>query len=206
MRRLPIAVGGLALLLLVVTQALLPRYLERRIERRLSAGGGSAHVQLSAFPALRLLSGSGDRLRVSGSGLSLSLAGSTGPVLTSLDSFDRVDIRVTRSRVGPFALTVAELERSAAHGTYRLRLSASASAGDVAAYVGGRVGGGLGSLLGAFAGGGLPFAAAQVPINVDAAVQSRDGQASLVSVDGTVAGFPAAPLVEALVAALAGRI
>ena len=45
-----------------------------------------------------------------------------------------------------------------------------------------------------------------IPVELDAEVASQDGEAVVRSVDGTVAGLPADPLVAALAAAIARRL
>src|SRR3954454_6032053 len=68
MRRFAIRLGipllAVLLAVLVILQFALPPFAEHRVENRLTEHGGKADVSLSAFPALRLLFGSGKDLSV----------------------------------------------------------------------------------------------------------------------------------------------
>lgn len=205
MRRIAISAAGLIVALLVASQLLVPAYLGRRVERQLTQHGGTAHVELSAFPALRLLSSDGDHLRVRASGLTLGLIAPTSAALTKLDGFGTVDVQLTDSQSGPFTVARARIERSG-DGPYHMTVSATASAGDLSSYAGDQLGGDLGGLLGAFAGGLLGLGSQPIPINLDALVASDQGHPVPEGVNGTIAGIPAGPVVQALAAALANRL
>ena len=85
-------------------------------------------------------------------------------------------------------------------------VDATATAADLATYTGGQVAGDLGGLFGSFAGSALPFADEPVPINVSSVVHSDGGNPVVESTTGSIAGIPIDPLVQALSAALAGRV
>src|ERR1044071_3471332 len=59
--------AGVVVFVLVVSQLLVPNFGERKIEDRLTAGGGTANVTLGAIPAARLLFGRGERFQVTAS-------------------------------------------------------------------------------------------------------------------------------------------
>src|SRR3954468_21045919 len=109
MRRVLLIGAGIAILLLVLSQLLLPLYLEGRAEDRLTSNGGKADVTLKAFPALTLLEGSGREAKVSGTGLNPDLNGGGDKPLDDLDGFGKVDIGLRASTAGPLhngALTI----------------------------------------------------------------------------------------------------
>jgi hypothetical protein len=209
MRRLALVAVGILVALFVASQLLVAPYAEHRISSRLTADGGHATVELSAFPALRLLAGDGDRIRVRAEGIDLALATplvtQPGRVLGRLDKFGSVDIRVGSANAGPFKLQSISLERSGGQ-PYRVSIDASATAADLATYTGGQIAGDIGGFLGSLAGSALPFSDEPVPIQVDSVVRSDGGRPVVVSSSGMIAGISIDPLVEALSVALAGRV
>src|SRR6476620_398989 len=70
--RMGLAIAGAALLLLALAQLLLPRLAASRISSRVGRYGEVASVSVSAWPALKLLWGSADSVRVKARHLSLS--------------------------------------------------------------------------------------------------------------------------------------
>jgi hypothetical protein len=68
-----IIIAGVAVFVLVASQVLIPGLGERRVEDRLTEGGGSAEVTLGAFPAARLLFSDGERFEVDARDLELDL-------------------------------------------------------------------------------------------------------------------------------------
>jgi hypothetical protein len=205
MRRIATLAALGVLVLLVVAQVALPAIAEDRVEDRLTAGGGSADVDLDALPAPRLLFKEGDRVRVRARGVELPLVAPTQKVLGDLDGFDDVDVEVTDSHAGPFELESVTLERKGGDASYRTAIRGSVTPGDLASFGGGQVGGAFGSFLGGLMGGALPFGDEPVPIDLQAVLRSDDGRPRAVTVHGTVAGVPAGVLAEALAQALAGR-
>ena len=197
MRRLAtLAVGGV-LVLAVVAQFALPPIVEGEMEDRLTANGGSATVELSAFPSIRLLFTDGDLARVRAREIELPLVRPDERVLEPLDGFDEVDVEIEDSRAGPVRLETAGLTRDEEAEAYAMVLDGSVTLGDAATFMGG--------FLGAIAGGAVPFGDEPIPIDLDATLRSDDGRPRAVTVHGSVAGIPAGPLVEALAQALAGR-
>jgi hypothetical protein len=77
-------------------------------------------------------------------------------------------------------------------------VQATVTGADIARYATGRFGGLLsGALLGS---------ETEIPLDVHAELRGDDGRIRATNVTGSVAGFPAGPFVEALVAALASRL
>jgi hypothetical protein len=205
MRRLVIVAVAVVVVLFVAAQLVLPSYLEHRVEKRLAKQGGSAEVQLAAFPALRLLFAEGSSLRVRAHGMTTAVGPPQGRTFEQLDGFDRVDVQVDDSRAGPFRITRFRLERNGDR-PYSASVNGTITASDLSTFAGGTLGGGLGAFLGGMAGGALPFGNQPLPVDLTATVASDAGRPRAESVGGSVAGFPAAPLVEALAAAIGGRI
>jgi hypothetical protein len=205
MRRIAIVVVVALLVLGIVAQFALPPIVENQVQDRLTKDGGSASVDISAFPAIRLLFTEGDSVRVRARELNLPLVSPEKKLLGQLDGFDDVDIQLTASHLGPLLLNDASLKRSGGDRPYRVTTTASVTARDVGAFGGTQAGGPLGGFLGGIAGGALPFGSQPVPINISAVVRSDGGQPVVVAVNGSIAGLPAGPLVTALAQALAGR-
>ena len=87
MPRVAILLAGVAALLALGSQLLVPPLLEGKAADRLERGGGSARVSLNALPAARLLFNHGDSLEVDGHDLRLELGG-RGKLLDRIDGFD----------------------------------------------------------------------------------------------------------------------
>src|SRR5438067_6239272 len=133
MRGLAIRLGVPLVVLAVASQLVIPPYLEHRIANRLTEHGGSAKVELGAFPAARLLFGGGGSLKIRAHGLSVDLSPGQEDVFKRLDRFGDVDIELTRSRAGPFSVRGFQMRRVAPK-RYSVALAAAATAGDVARY------------------------------------------------------------------------
>lgn len=205
MPRRAIIFVGLAAVALIGSQLLIPSLSEDRIEDRLTEGGGSAGVDLSAFPALRLLFSDGDRLEVSARDLELDVEQRTD-VLDRLDGFDAIDVSLTESSAGPFELESFALTR-AGDDPYRLVSSGRTSAQALADYGFdslGLPGGGLAELFLDRVLGDRGDAA--VPVELDMQLTSDDGRLRIVSGGGTIAGFDTGPLAELIVSAIVVRL
>src|SRR3954470_10565572 len=129
MRRIAIRLTLLLVVLLIVSQFVIPPLLEHRVASRLTAHGGTANVELSAFPALRLLFGSGDKVDVTAHALSVSPDPSQQEAFKQLDGFSHVNIDVTASHAGPFAIRAFRV-RSLGDHSYAVALSGTGAAGD----------------------------------------------------------------------------
>src|SRR5829696_2474567 len=133
LRRLLILVLVL-LALLGISQLVIPPIAEHRISDRLTAGGGSADVSLSALPAARLLFGDGSRITVTGEMLDLTAESESSTVFSNLDGYDRVAVNLDRFRAGPFALGSFELTRAGPEAPYHLVTQGRTTPTDLASY------------------------------------------------------------------------
>ena len=194
----------------VGAQLVIPRVGAARVRDQLTRGGGTAVVGIRSFPATRLLRNSGERIVVRGEGLEIGLGGGdplTGATagLSALDGFRDVDIELVDFRAGPFWVSAFVLERSGG-GTYALAAQARASAADIARLGAARLpqvpGGGL---LGS-----LPIPAAisarEVPVSVEAELESSATGLRVLSGGGTVAGYPAGRIAAEIAGAVARRL
>lgn len=186
----------------IVAQILLPRVGERRIERRLTEGGGEAFVALAAFPAGRLLRHGGDRIVVRGRQLRIGMSRQAGG-LGALDGFDHVDIELGEFRTGPFEVESFELSR-ASRGPYTMRSEARTSGAALADY-GAEQLGGLAPLLGVVA-KGAPLTSRSFAVSIEVELRSERGVLAVASGGGSVAGYPAGPIAAMIAAAVARRL
>jgi hypothetical protein len=196
--------AGAVVFLLVASQVLLPSFGERRIEDRLTDGGGSADVTLGAVPALRLLFSDGERLEISAHDLNLAL-NRREQVFEKLDGFSVVDVAIANSTAGPFDLDSFELRRDSS-GPYELTASGRTSPSELVDY-------GIGDLE--IPGAGLAGMALDllgidadldVPIELDVQLVSNEGRIEVVSGGGSVAGIPTGPLAELITEAIVVQI
>ena len=202
MRRFAVglAVGVLALLML--TQLLLPAFLEERVAGRLTEDGGSADVSLSAFPAVRLLWGDGKRFEARGRGLKF-VPGRGEQVFSRLDGFSQVRIEVAGLEVEGVDASRFTLTRLRSGDPYRLSMRGQISGRDAAELLGAEAGGPLGGIAGGIAGSVLPGGGeTELPLTVEADLASRGGRAQVVRTNATVAGLPAGPVAELVVGAV----
>lgn len=206
-RRLLYLLIGVAvvLLALVATQVLVPSYLERRAENRLTEGGGEARVDIDALPAMRLLFNKGERIEVRGERLDLPLEAERGRVFDDLDRFREADVRLDRMTAGPLRITRFTLVRTDHGRPYQLGVSATATVSELSDYAGQQLGP-LGGVLGRIGSALLPGSTAPIPVELDASVSSENGEVVVRTVNGTVAGLPADPIVAALAEAIAARL
>jgi hypothetical protein len=201
MRRFAIRLGIPILGLLVASQFLLPPYLEHRVAEKFTEHGGSAEVDLHAFPALTLLFGRGGGLDVTARGLSVDLEEDREDVFKQLDDFSDVDVTVLESRAGPFSVSGFRVQRTAAQ-TYAVALAGNGTAGDVARYAGSRLGGGFGQALAGLATTALRGFDQLVPFDAVMAIDTSSGLPRATNVQGEVAGLPAGPLAQVVANAL----
>jgi hypothetical protein len=124
-RRIAAAGVGIVVLLLVLAQLFLPRIAADRISSRLARYGHVQSVHVSAWPAIELLWGHADSVRVRAS--DLALAPSQGAhVVREASGVHDLDMSAARVRVGPLALTEVTLRKRGA------QLSAQALVGEAA--------------------------------------------------------------------------
>jgi len=189
-----------------VTQLVIPGFVERKIESNLEerSDGGEAVADVKAFPAVRLLWGSGDKLEVRGRGLEIDLAKRTDDPLGQIDGFDEVDIDLTDLTAGPVDVQAFSLVKNEDDTSYYLRMDAETTPTSLAESVGGTLGGDLGSAIAAAASDVLlGEGAVNVPIAVEAQVSRGDGGTLDVdAAEASVAGVPTGPFAEAMVQAV----
>jgi hypothetical protein len=205
MRRILIVGAGVVIVLLVLSQLLLPPFLEGRVADRLTNDGGHADVTLKAFPALTLLAHSGREAKVRAHGVTLDLTAAGDKPLHELDGFGKVDLELTSSSAGPFRVNRMTLQRGSRDEPYTTSLDASVTGRELATYAGGAIAGPLGGFLGGLAAGAAPLSATRVPVHVNATIESDGGAPRVESAGGSIAGLPASPLLEALAAAVGTR-
>jgi hypothetical protein len=201
----PLIALAVLLLVAVATQVLVPAYLERRAENRLTEDGGEARVDIDALPAARLLFNKGQRIEVRGERLVIPLERERGAVFDDLDRFEEADVRLDTLVAGPLRIRRFGLTRTEHDRPYTLTVSATVTAAELGDYAGSQFGS-LGELLGRIGASLVPFSTAPIPVELDASVSSEDGHAVVRTVNGTVAGLPADPLVAALAEAIAKRL
>jgi hypothetical protein len=158
---------------------------------------------MSAIPAVRLLFGDGDSLRIAARGLSLDLPTRREDVFKRLDAFGDVAIDVSDSRAGPFTVRSFQLRRRGDH-RYEVVMAAEATAGDVARYAGAQLGGGFGEALAGIAVGALGGFARPIPVNAAMEIDSSGATPQAIAVQGDVAGLPAGPLAQIVANTLLG--
>jgi hypothetical protein len=200
-----IAIGALAALLalLVLAQLLVPPWAERRIEDRLTEGGGTADASVEAFPAAALALGEGDALEVTGSGLDLEIDPEER-VFERLDGFDRVDIALSEFSAGPFDVDSFALERDGAEA-YSMQSELTTTGSALLAYGADRLGVPGTSLLPLIT-GASDEANAPIPVDLDMELESDDGRVVVTGGEGEVAGYPAGPLAELITSAIVVQI
>jgi hypothetical protein len=202
-RRVAIFAALILAALLVVAQFVLPPLAEHRVEDRLTEGGGSADVSISAFPAGLLLVSHGDEIEVDGEGLDIELDADPD-VLDRLDGFERVDVVLRESRVGPFELSGFELVRDGS-GPYTLTSTGTTTGAELAGFGADQLGLGGGPLVEFFA-SRVGEANRSIPVELDLEMESDDGRVRVVSGGGTVAGYPTGPLAEVITSAIVIRL
>ena len=205
MRRFWYRLAGFGVPLLVLSQLALPSFLADRLESRLTEDGGTAEAQLSAFPALRLLAGHGDRLYIRASGLSLEEPREERP-FDRLDKFDDVAVLIERSRAGPFRVRSFFLDR-VSDKRYRVYSSVTTSAAEIGRYAGDRLGGPLAGGLASVAAAALSAGGArEIPAQLRATVDTSGEMPRTIDAQADVGGLPAGPLALILTDALLARL
>jgi hypothetical protein len=114
-RTTPLTVGlgaaGLIVALLVGAQLALPALAEDRVAGELEDFGARPEVQVSAFPAVKLLWGRADRVEVRMSRARAEGSARLADELERTKDADEIDVRVTRLAVGPLTLRDARLTK-----------------------------------------------------------------------------------------------
>ncbi len=199
--RIAIAAAAALVLLLVLSQLLLPGIGEGAIDDRLTENGGVADVSLSATPAARLLWGDGDRVQIDATGLDLEIDRASDPVVfDELDRFGDVEIVIADSTVGPLAVEQLVLSRSGDEA-YSLEATGTTSLADLADSAGEDldVPGSelLGTVLGATGVGG-----SDLDVDLDMRLESDNGRVRVVQGEGEIAGFSTGPFAALIASAV----
>jgi hypothetical protein len=201
-----IAVAVIALLAL--TQIFIPPLASEQVEDRLTDGGGTADVSLTAWPAATLLWGHGRKFEATGKDLEIELQDREKDPLGRLDNFDEVKVRITNLHAGPVAVRTFGLEKGKGDSAYYLRLDATTTPAEMARQAGQQFGGTLGGLLGGLTSSVLGQASGtEIPIDVEGQLTRKPGGG--VDVDGvtaTVAGLPAGPFAEVIVQSVVDQL
>jgi hypothetical protein len=200
LRRLVI-VALVLVALLGISQLVIPPIAEDRLADRLTAGGGSADVSMSAFPAVRLLFSDGSRISVTGRDLDLTSESTSGDVFKSLDGYDRVAVRLDHFTAGPFQLASFDLTRSAPDAAYHLVSRGTTTPADLASYGASRAGLPGGPLLSYL--GNQVLGQDSIPIRLDMDLESDGGRVVVTGGTGTVVGIPTGPLAELITSVVA---
>jgi hypothetical protein len=106
--RLLLSLGGGLALLLVLAQVLLPRIAASRISSRVGRYGKVRSVSVSAWPAVKLLWGQADSVRVSAKSLAISPA-QVGSLLWEGHEASSMDVSAESVQLGTLRLTDASL-------------------------------------------------------------------------------------------------
>jgi hypothetical protein len=104
---------GVVVVLLVLAQIVLPRIAAARIRSRVGRYGHVQSATVSAWPAVKLLWGDADSVRVKASGLKLSPA-QAAALLWEGRGVGRIDIDATSVKVGPLEVGEAILRKRGA--------------------------------------------------------------------------------------------
>jgi hypothetical protein len=192
--------------LAVASQFAVPPLMEHHLAGQLTAGGGTADVELSAFPAIRLAFGHGDRIEIRGRDLHLPTSSEQAGNLDQLDHYDHVDVRLRDSRIGPVAARNLVIRRDGSF-PYRVRASGHTTVAHLA-----NVGAGK---LGLLEGAALRIGTHQalgaranepIPVHLHMSLSDQSGRLVVVGGSGSVAGVKAGPLAELITSAVAVRL
>jgi hypothetical protein len=194
------------LIILGITQLVLPPFLAGKVEDRLEARGGTAHVDLDAVPAVRLLAHDGDRFELDGRGLEFPLDQDQS-VFDKLDGFDEVNVRLADVKAGPFTVRKFALTRDDGQSDYVITSAGTSSVAQVSTYLSSGLPPLFSSLLAGLSRGVTGKAADQpIPFTLDARFASDGGEPRFVSGTGSVAGIPAGPFAALLVQSVVSRL
>ena len=126
-RRIAAAGIGVVVLLVVLAQVLLPGIAADRISSRLARYGHVRSVDVTAWPAVELLWGTADSVRVRASDLTFALS-QTGHVLGEASGAHDIDMTAARVRVGPLELSEVSFQKRGAQLVARALASEAAVA------------------------------------------------------------------------------
>jgi len=189
---------------LVASQLLVPNFGERKIEDRLTAGGGTANVTLGAIPAARLLFGSGERFQVTASDLDLDVHPGQS-VFDRLDGFSIVDVSITNSKAGPLNIDRFQLTRDGP-GPYHLALGGQTTPAELIDYGLDNVELPGTTLIGTIYDELFGPSDTEVPVTMDMELASDHGRVEVTSGGGSVGGIPTGHLAEMITSAVVVRL
>lgn len=207
MRKVLLAAAAIVVVLLVATQVIAPRVLSGEVEKRLTKDGGTAHVTITAVPAVTLATGRGQSIEISGDDLVYDLDERNERPFERLDGFGDVNVDLRDLDAGAVKLSSFTLTREGRDQPYSLSMRGTSTPRDLAAELGAATGGTLGGLLGGLASGVLPDGGVgTVPLRLDATVASDDGRPQIDQARATVAGVPAGRLTEVVLRSVLDRL
>lgn len=202
--KIALGAAGVLLLGLLIAQLVLPGIAAGEIEDELTENGGSAEVDVSAFPAASLIFRSGNEVTVRGSGLAFELETGDKP-FDRVDGFDEVDVDLDNFTVGPAEVSDFVLTRSG-DDPYALELHMTMTPAAMATIGGAAFGAGpLGALFSNFLLGDAANTS-DIPVDLQVEVESEEDSVTVVSGTAEIAGFDARPLAELIAAAVAVRL
>jgi hypothetical protein len=178
------SLAGCVLLLAVLAQLLLPRIAASRVSARVGRYGSVASVSVSAWPALKLLWGDADSVRVRARSLSLSPA-QVAELLWEARGAASMQISAAAVRLGTLELSDATLHK---HGG---ALSGAALASEAAVHA--ALPAGFGVTLLNSSGGQVEVRASGALFGIGASVD-----AVALAREGTLIAHPLGPLIEGL--------
>jgi hypothetical protein len=204
--RLAIRAALLLAVLVVASQFAVPAIREHVLASHLTDGGGTADVELSAFPAIRLAFGDGDRIEVRGRGLHLQTSSDQLGDVGELNGYDHVDVRLRDSRIGPVSFRNLVIRRDGSF-PYRLRASGSTSLAALVDVGASR----LGLLEGAAVRLGTRAALSDrarepIPLHLHVTLATEGGRLVVVGGSGSVAGVKTGPLAALITSAVSVRL
>jgi hypothetical protein len=105
-----VVVAGVLLVALLIAQLVLPRVAEHRISSRIARYGTVRQVSVSAWPAVKLLWGSGDSAHVEAGHLALTPAQASA-LLWESRGVERMDLSASSVQLGTLALEDVSLQK-----------------------------------------------------------------------------------------------
>jgi hypothetical protein len=201
-----VTVAVLIALVALGSQIAIPAYVSSQVEDDLTQNGGTAHVEIHATPAVKLIDGKGDRIEIHASNLRFDLPNESTEVFDRLDGFDEVDAELVRIHTGPFEVQRFVLQRTEGQDAYRMTMQARSTPEQLTDYAAERLGAPFNGFMGRFATGLLPWDNSPVPVSIEAVVRSDGGKLTVTQARGDVAGLPVGPIAERLAGAVANRL
>jgi hypothetical protein len=190
--------GAIVLLLLAVSQAVLPSMAENRLKDRLAKDGKVSEVHVSAFPAVKLMFGKADDVQIrmdrftppAGGGETNGGGGGLGAALARTQAADKIDVLIGSLKTGPVTLRDARLTKDGD----TLRAEATVSDAELR----GALPPGIDVRPAATPGGQLVFDGGVSALGLEARAQARllarDGKLVIQMQDGPIGALAAIPV------------